>query len=306
MKLAEEIRELLANSDKNTAYRINNVSEEYPAWVIRFWDDRFGVAVPYSGPIINENFANASLYSEKYNFGGTDIDCLFLTSSLEKSRNEFAVFCRDFVYEGTEGKHRKALTDNPIIWWEHWKLLIGNSILEKRPYAVLGELVMYDYLLDMGYEARWEGPKLSSHDLVCPNVEFEVKSTLSRYDKTIHISGQFQLKNAAKRLVLYFCRFEKNINGICINDMVERLANKQGESIDELNGKLNLLGYGKGSSARKEKYIINEVMQYAVDDKFPRIIPEMFKTGALPVGIKQLSYDVDLSLLDGDSINISV
>ena len=34
---------------------------------------------------------------------------------------------------------------------------------------------MYDYLLDKGYEARWEGPKLSSHDLVCPDEEFEVK-----------------------------------------------------------------------------------------------------------------------------------
>ena len=178
--------------------------------------------------------------------------------------------------------------------------------MEKRPYAVLGELVMYDYLLDMGYEARWEGPKLSSHDLICPDEEFEVKSTLSRYDKTIHISGQFQLKNAAKRLMLYFCRFEKNINGICINDMVERLASKHGESLDELNGKLNLLGYGIGSSARKEKYIINEVMQYAVDDKFPRIIPEMFKTGTLPVGIKQLSYDVDLSLVEGDSIIVNL
>ena len=304
MKLAEEIRELLANSDKNTAYRINNVSKEYPAWVIRFWDDRFGVAVPYSGPIISENFANASLYSEKYNFEGMDIDCLFLTSSLEKSRNEFAIFCRDFVYEGAEGNHRKALIDNPIIWWEHWKLLIGNSIMEKRPYAVLGELVMFDYLLNNGYEAHWEGPKLSSHDLICPNEEFEVKSTLSRYDKTIHISGQFQLKNAAKRLMLYFCRFEKNINGICINDIVERLVNQHGESRDELNGKLHLLGYEMGNSARKEKYIINEVMQYAVDDKFPRIIPEMFKTESLPVGIKQLSYDVDLSTVEGESINI--
>ena len=81
---------------------------------------------------------------------------------------------------------------------------------------------------------------------------------------------------------------------------------KHGESLDELNGKLNLLGYGIGSSARKEKYIINEVMQYAVDDKFPRIIPEMFKTGTLPVGIKQLSYDVDLSLVEGDSIIVNL
>ena len=42
------------------SYRINNVSEEYPAWVIRFWDDRFGVAVPYSGVIINENFESTN------------------------------------------------------------------------------------------------------------------------------------------------------------------------------------------------------------------------------------------------------
>ena len=47
-------------------------------------------------------------------------------------------------------------------------------------------------------------------------------------------------------------------------------------------------------------------MQYAVDDKFPRIVPEMFKTGTLPVGIKQLSYDVDLSLVEGDSIIVNL
>lgn len=306
MELIEEIKELFANSERNTAYKINSLPENTPAWVIRFWDDSFGVAVPYSGVTVNEGFANALLYNAVYNIGGTDIECLFLTSSLEKSRNEFAIFCRDFVYAGKNGTQRKTLIENPILWWEHWKILIGNSIMEKRPYAVLGELIMYDYLLDLGYDALWEGPALSSHDLVCPNEEFEVKSTLSRYDKTIHISGQFQLKNSAKRLVLYFCRFEKNINGICINKMVDLLVNKHGITRDEIDAKLNKLGYLNGSSAREEKYRINEVIQYEVDDNFPRIVPSMFKTEALPVGIKQLSYDVDLSLLEGDSIDVNV
>jgi hypothetical protein len=142
--------------------------------------------------------------------------------------------------------------------------------------------------------------------LVGLDIEYEVKSTLSRYDKIIHITGQFQLQNTAKRLFLYFCRFEKNLNGISIDDIVDRLVNEHGESRDEINGKLNQLGYSIGNSARKEKYQIHEILKYPVDEHFPRITPELFKKEILPVGIKQLSYDVDLSVLTGQNVNIII
>lgn len=303
MDIAEEIKTLFADGDIDAAYQIEGVAADCPAWVVRFWDS-FGVAVPYDGEDVSEEFANASLYSYELNLGGRNQRCLLLTSSVEVSRNEFAVFCRDFVYPGKDNRSREELTGDPASWWKRWKNLIGNSIMEKYPYAVLGELITYEYLLSSGKTVNWEGPKSASHDLVSPDAEYEVKSTLSRYDKLVHISGQFQLQNSAKRLFLYFCRFERNLNGICINDMVEKLVNMHGESREELNAKLNQLGYGIGNSDRMEKYQIHEVLRYPVDERFPKITPEMFKKETLPTGIKRLSYDVDLSVMVGQKINM--
>lgn len=54
-----------------------------------------------------------------------------------------------------------------------------------------------------------------------------------------------------------------------------------------------------------EKYVILEVLKYSVDESFPKITPEMFKNETIPPGIKQLSYDVDLSLLSAEKVNIT-
>ena len=303
MKLLKEIQVLFANSDVDSAYPLSMLPPEYPAWVVRFLDS-YGVAVPYDGGPVNEEFANAYLYATKLILHGKAKMCLILTSNTESSRNEFATFCSDFVSPGENGEKRNELVKDPVGWWKRWKTIIGNSISEKHPYAVLGELIMYEHLLRNGNKVSWEGPKAASHDLICPEVEYEVKSTLSRYEKLIHITGQYQLQKAAKRLFLYFCRFEKNINGISIDDVVERLIEKYGESREEIDGKLGQLGYSIGNSARKERYRVLEILQYSVDERFPRIIPEMFKQETLPKGIKHLSYDVDLSLLKGESVSV--
>lgn len=303
MRIAEEIRKRFAYREVDTAFLLENVGIEYPAWVIRFWDG-FGVAIPYEGNDVYEEFANAVLYNCKLGLGGQDRKYLLLVSSVEESRNEFATFCRDFVYPGDDGTFRKKITEDPVGWWKRWKILIGNSILEKRPYAVLGELVIYEHLLKEGKSVSWVGPEATSHDIVASNTEYEVKSTLSRYEKIIHISGQFQLQSETGRLFLYFCRFEKNMNGICINDMIDKLVNDYGISWHELDEKLGRLGYGTGNSARKEKYKIHEIIKYLVDKRFPQITPEMFKGEMLPVGIKQLSYDIDLSVVDGQNIRV--
>ncbi|MBO5604388.1 MAG: PD-(D/E)XK motif protein [Acidaminococcaceae bacterium] len=303
MELTDEIRTLFAGSDVDSAYKLMALDNTYPAWVVRFVDG-FGVAVPYKGKEINESFANVSLFSSKFIFANKEINCLFLTSNVELTRNEFANFCSDFVFPGKTGEKRIELLADPVNWWQKWKTLIGNAISEKRPYAVLGELILYEYLLRTNVNVSWEGPKSSSHDLICPNAEYEVKSTLSRYDKIVHITGQFQLQAVSKKLFLCFFRFEKNANGTCIEDMVRKLVIDHGVSAEDINGKLLKLGYGIGSSARLEKYQVHEIMQYLVDENFPRITPEMFKQGTLPLGIKHISYDIDLSVISGTNINL--
>jgi hypothetical protein len=304
MEILDEIKTLIADSDPSNAYCITGISREYPAWVIRLGDNSFGVAVPYEGPVINENFANASIYSSELLLNGVIRKCLFLTSSISYSRNEFASFCASFVKPGNNGEDRRMLLEDPSSWWRRWKELIGNAINDQKPYTVLGEILMYEHLLKEGIHPQWNGPHYSSHDILTEKAEYEVKSTISRYDKIIHVSGQFQLQRTKRRLFLYFCRFEANDNGISINDEVDHLVKYQGVSRDELNSKLGSLGYAEGNSARSEKYQIHEVLQYNVDDSFPSITPESLKTGVLPAGIKHLSYDVDLSALNGNKVTL--
>ena len=86
--------------------------------------------------------------------------------------------------------------------------------------------------------------------------------------------------------------------------MVEKLVTRYGEYRDKLNEKLSKLGYSLGNSSRLEKYQTHEVRQYTIDDNFPRIVPEMFKGETLPAGKKQISYDVDLSVVPSTSIRV--
>lgn len=303
MNIVEEIRQIFANSMSNSMYFLKKTGTDFPAWAAVFEDNIYAALIPYDGKEIREDFANIKFYTDTYWINKKEQRCLILSSPVESTRNEFAAFCAAFVDPGDDGELRKALLSDPVRWWKDWKELVGNSIVDKKPYAILGELIMYDYLFSKGQNPEWGGPKASSHDLLTDSAEYEVKSTLSRYDKVVHISGQFQLQRTRERLFLYFCRFEQNRNGVSINDYVEKLVDR-GVLREELNAKLQKQGYAKGNSAREEKYYVHEILQYEVNENFPRIIPEMMKEECLPTGISHLSYDVDLSVVQGKSVSI--
>ena len=44
------------------------------------------------------------------------------------------------------------------------------------------------------------------------------------------------------------------------------------------------------------------MLRYTVDDSFPKIVPEVFVDGVIPIGITHISYDVNLELLLGEPI----
>jgi hypothetical protein len=300
MNVNEEIQKCFANSEEDQAIKISSLPSEYSAYVVRT-QSSFGVAIKYQGEKISEEFANAYIYTDFRNIGGDAANYLFLMSDIESTRNQFASICADFVNPGEDGLVRKNLLKNPLSWWNDWKNLIGNAIKEKKPYSVLGELTIYQYLRKQGMTPRWAGPSFSTHDIIAENEEEEVKSTTNRYEALIKVSGQFQLI-ANKKLFLYFCRFEENENGKNINDLVQELIS-DGETEEMLENQLSKLGYYQGSSARKIKYKILEVRRYEVDDSFPAITPDSFKNGLSPA-IKQITYNVDLDFLPYDLVDI--
>jgi len=296
MYVLEEIRRGLAHlDDSGRMLPIATLPATAPAWVFRE-GTTFGVAVELeSGELVAEGFAGARLATADRLIDGVARRFLRLESWILALRNEFAVVCAQMVDSGSDGAARAELLADPVAWWERWRHLLGNALTTQPTYGTLAELLAIERLLAAGEEVDWRGPLGGTVDLVTATAGYELKSTLSRYDSRIHVSGQFQLALADVRpLSLVFYRFEPGPSGESINGVCQRLV-AAGMAAALLDGLLTRCGLEPGCSARNETFAVLESRMYPVNADFPRIVPSSFKDGALPPGIVHIEYQVDLS-----------
>ena len=294
--LLKEIHGGFANLDQSgRMLPIKAIPASCPAWVFRE-GDRFGVAVECFAPLeISEGFAGARLRTVERVIAGQQRRFLRLESSIEWLRNEFGVICEHMVSVESGTAVRQALLADPLVWWERWRHLLGNALVDKHGYDVLAELLALEMLVIEGAAYEWSGPFGGVVDIRTPATDYEVKSTISRYGSVINISGQFQLAaSSGKPLQLIHFRFEPVDEGLSIDLVCDRLV-ALGIDVAALEGALQRLGMEAGCSARKETYNVLEALSYAVDDSFPRIMPASFIGGVLPAGVVHLEYSVDLS-----------
>ena len=96
---------------------------------------------------------------------------------------------------------------------------------------------------------------------------------------------------------------EKSKEGTSIDDMVSKLIS---HGYDEflLETQLQHMGYEKNMSDRKRKYKIHEIRKIAVDDNFPRIVPESFKNCKIPDYVQQITYTLDLQTYPYEAIDL--
>ncbi|UEB94671.1 PD-(D/E)XK motif protein [Pseudomonas sp. HN2] len=294
--LLKEIQEGFANLDHSgRILPIKAMPAACPAWVFRE-GDRFGVAVECSEPLeISEGFAGAKLRTVERVVAGKHQRFLRLESSIEWLRNEFGLICEHMISVESGIAVRQALLADPLAWWQRWRHLLGNALVDKHGYDVLAELLALEALVIKGATYEWSGPFGGVVDIKTPTTDYEVKSTISRYGSVINISGQFQLAASSdKQLKLVYFRFEPVNDGLSIDLICDRLI-ALGVDAVMLEGALQRLGMEAGCSARKEEYNLLEARSYTVDDSFPRISPASFIGGVLPEGVVQIEYRVDLS-----------
>lgn len=293
--LISEIREAFANLNPGQRGKLSTLPAAHPAWVY-VTTSGWGVALRIPGtPTISEKFAGARLFTDATMDGHE----LRLESHGRRRRREFAVVCAQFLEPGEHGEERAAVLADPAAWWRNWRELLGNAVRERKPYSVLGELLAFERLLDLGQQPVWLGPAKSSHDIETPLASYEIKSTVSKYSSTFHAAGQFQLgAPAGKELFLIYQRFEPSTSGHSIDAVIQRIADKAHDTT-ELQLDLARLGYEAGAGDRRKTYKLLESKKYTVDGNFPRIIPASFIGGALPAGIVSVEYEVDLAGLTG-------
>ena len=279
---------------KNTAY---------PAWTVKLIDG-YGVAIPYSGDNMNENFSNARIFSADNIMTPTGImqRSLVLTTESFDIKGPFATLCAELIDPGTDGLARMAIQNDPVAWWKKWKELLGNRNIDARIYDTLGELCVLYELLNSGEDANWNGPDGATYDIETDFGFVEVKSTISRRKKEITISNKFQLFPPNKPLNVILCVFEPTIQtGISINSIIAKFG-EIGYNVQLLNRKLADRGFEDGMSSRNKMFILHEMLRYNIGPDFPRITPESFVNGVWPSRITDITYTVDLSGLPYESM----
>ncbi len=294
--LLKEIQEGFANLDESgRMLPIKAMPAACPAWVFREGDN-FGVAVECTNSLeISEGFAGARLRTVERVVGGQQRRFLRLESSIEWLRNEFGLICEHMISVESGTAVRQALLADPMVWWQRWRHLLGNALIDRHGYDVLAELLALETLVIKGASYEWSGPFGGVVDIKTPATDYEVKSTISRYGTMVNISGQFQLAaSSGKPLQLIHFRFEPTDDGLSIDLVCDRLI-ALGVNAAMLERALQRLGMEAGCSARKEAYNLLEARSYMVDETFPRITPASFIDGVLPAGVVQLEYKVDLS-----------
>lgn len=292
------------------AFSLNNRIQEITftdvahSWIVTF-QNRFGVAIEVDRSIeVNERFANMYFFTESLQVKNEEKYFLLLMSDMPKLRNEFANVCTMFLDKGEDNYKRDELILDPLKWWKSMKLLFGNRTSEKMVYSVLGEMLVYHYLLKiipMQY-VQWNGPNGGSVDIEGLDMNFEVKSTTRRYISEIEINSQYQLVTE-KPTYLFYCRFEESPNGMSIIDVIDMLI-KIGVKEEIIEDNLDKLGILKGSLDRQKSYKILEVIKYSIDEDFPTITPHSFKENVLPPHILKITYTVDLTGIIGETVQL--
>ena len=299
MNIQQQIFRLFLTMVRRGTVPIEGMPEGYEAWVFRS-DSEYGVLFKArQDTVISDSFANVFIRTGVYSsplYPESNHIALYCSIDDPDFQESFSHLCYDFVYTGPDGSRRNNLINDPTKWWKRWKILVGNSQYNPRVYAVLAELISLHYLQTIGQNPVWEGPSAGVVDIRGDDFDVEVKSTDRRYSQEITLSGPFQL-DSNRELHLYHCSFQKSEVGFCIDDAVKALEIAGADMVSIEEG-LKKLGYGVGTVARRERYILLRMSDIPVTESFPKIVPESFRDGKLPDGIKRITYTVDISNLD--------
>lgn len=297
--LEREIKNHFATLTTGRAYLLS-LPEEYAAYIVHS-DGKIGVAIPYRGQEEKffTHFAEVELElinMQSLGIGGRALYLYVSEDSEARKSTKFAQLCADFVEPGEAGSNRKLASTNPLKWWEEWSELVGNANHSVAVHGIVGELLVYRYLLRAGKRPVWTGGGRRRLDFVDSDEAWEVKSTLSRTRLEVTIHGLHQLASRDRALSLIVCRLEESEQGESLNEILASIE-KLGIAHSELEQSMRALGLREGDVNRNCRYQALELRRYLVDEAFPRITADSFAEGKLPAGIVKMEYTVDLANL---------
>lgn len=208
--------------------------------------------------------------------------------------------------------NEKLIVEAFLLKLKNWKRFISSSkygkLSPEQIRGLLAEMSFIDVLLTEYPDAAeqilhsWYGPERLQHDFIFKDLAVEIKSISSIDKRSVKISSLHQLETNLSELYLYVATVleapENAPDKINLNRMVSNLKDKLNQLNDvELRAifeqKLLESHYIPDHYYDNDYYIIRHLNDYTVADDFPRLY-----SGLIPNGILNVSYELDLNMID--------
>ena len=280
-------------------YKLKTMPYGYDGYVVSH-NDWKGVGIKVTEKIKDfvYNFENIRI---KVNFFRSKSESFYMLELLTNQSFDcfnFSLICANFLNPGEDGEERNLLIEDPQQWVNKWSGLIGDKKTSQTIYPAIGELVVLKYLFSKDKSAKMTS--FGSVDIETITANYEVKTTINRYNNSITIHSKYQLnKFGDKPLYLYFVRLEKSLTGVSLNSLIDSLKQMDYDVTSIVNKYENI-----NSELKNECFRIDEIKEYEIDENFPKIVDSSFLDGKLPENIVGLEYTINLAGLPYNNIEI--
>ncbi|QCD52121.1 PD-(D/E)XK motif protein [Campylobacter sp. RM16192] len=192
----------------------------------------------------------------------------------------FALVCSDIISLLNTCNDEKGIIENierRLLKWKKFFILnVDDDFGIEKQMGLFGELsflsdiaskqVGFEYALD-----SWVGASFDKQDFIFNNCAVEVKTYKTSKSPNVTISSAYQLHTSKEKLYLVAYALSVNSQGLSIEDIVKSIETKITD-VEAFYRKLFLYGYKANSKSKLQKFKIDKILFFNVDDKFPKII----------------------------------
>ena len=298
------------------SFTTRRIGEDLKAniFIARDYDNSFSVLVQHQQDLrqlFNKHHVEVGAVSSDYRELSSGFALQF---KLEDAQliEYFDQFVQFVLKDLQQADNEKLIVEAFLLKLKNWKRFISSSkygkLSPEQIRGLLAEMSFLDVLLTEYPDAAeqilhsWYGPERLQHDFIFKDLAVEIKSISSIDKRSVKISSLHQLETNLSELYLYVATVleapENAPDKINLNRMVSNLKDKLNQLNDaELRAifeqKLLESHYIPDHYYDNDYYIIRHLNDYTVADDFPRLY-----SGLIPNGILNVSYELDLNMID--------
>jgi hypothetical protein len=182
-----------------------------------------------------------------------------------------------------------------------------DLLRRQRPHDIealiglFGELLLLNDLLAVSPQAaqNWTGSLGQRHDFSSLQTSAEVKSTLKRAGKTVHVTSLEQLRppSDSRPLFLVHTVLERTGSaGATVRDLIAEAVRTASDQsvINRALRAIQLHNWHSDDLLAGERFALIRRDVYRVDSSFPKLDADSFRPGCPPAGVLGIEYTLDL------------